>query len=86
MENKTMLIPYVAMESALEKADRQNKRLWVVIIILIIALLGTNVAWTIYESQFETAKVSMEEVEQNVDNGGEIRIIGGDYYGNDSED
>lgn len=86
MENKTMLIPYVAMESALEKADRQNKRLWVVIIILVIALLGTNVAWTIYESQFEKTEVSIEDVDQQIDGSGDNKIIGGDYYGGEADD
>lgn len=79
-ERKT-LIPYVAMESALEKADRQSKRLWVIIILLIVALLGSNVAWIVYENQFVTTDVEMRDIEQYADNGGDNQIIGGDYYG-----
>ena len=34
------------------------------IIILIVALVGTNLAWLIYESQFET--ITSDSVEQEV--------------------
>ena len=36
------------------------------IIILIVALVGTNLAWLIYESQFET--ITSDTVEQEVSN------------------
>lgn len=38
----------------LSELKKTTKRCFVVSIILLIALVGTNVAWLIYESSFET--------------------------------
>ena len=34
-------------------AERTIKRLWIIVLVLIIALIGTNGAWLYYQSQFE---------------------------------
>lgn len=47
-------------------AERTIKRLWIVILVLIIALIGTNGAWLYYESQFEDV-VTTEIVQENAD-------------------
>ena len=61
-------------------AERTIKRLWIIIILLIILLFGSNAAWIWYESQYETVSV-VQEVEQEADDNGVNRFIGGDYYG-----
>lgn len=67
-------------------AERTIKRLWVIIILLIVLLFGTNAAWIVYESQFETIEMS-QEAEQEADGDGTNNFIGGDYYGSaESED
>lgn len=43
---------------------KTSKRWFVVSIILLIALVGTNVAWLIYESSFEI----VADAEQTIDN------------------
>lgn len=82
-------VPYVAYESALARSERQNKRLWVVIIVLIGALIGTNLAWIIYESQFETVTTTTEEfyeVEQDADGGGNNNsVINGGVVNGEAE-
>lgn len=40
------------------------KKMFWTIIMLIVALIGTNLAWLIYESQFET--VTSDKVEQSI--------------------
>lgn len=40
------------------------KKMFWTMIILIVALVGTNLAWLIYESQFET--ITSDSVEQEV--------------------
>ena len=42
------------------------KKMFWTIIILIVALVGTNLVWLIYESQFET--ITSDTVEQEVSN------------------
>ena len=41
--------------------ERQIKRLWITVIVLIVMLVGTNGAWLLYNSQFETVETVMEE-------------------------
>lgn len=45
-------IPYIAYESGMARMERTNKRLWIVVIILIVALIASNIGWIAYESQF----------------------------------
>lgn len=76
-------IPYIAHESAMARAERTAKRLWITIILLIVMLVGTNGAWIWYESQF-TDIVTTIEAEQ--DGSGVNIVSGGDLdYGAESE-
>lgn len=72
-------VPYVVHESAIARIERHNKRLWIVILVLIGALIGTNLAWIIYENSFEDYVIT-QEVEQDADNGTN-NFVGGDVYG-----
>ena len=74
----------VIIESALAKLEKANTRLWVVVIILIVALLGTNAGWIWYESQFEDIVTTTQTVTQETKDGGDNIVgdfIGGDYNG-----
>lgn len=66
-------IPYVAHESAMSRADRQNKRLWIVIILLVLLLVTSNCVWLWYESQFETVS-QIKEYDASADDGGNAVI------------
>lgn len=79
--NSVENVPYVVHESGMARLERQLKRLWIVILILIVLLVGSNCAWLYYESQFETVEETItQEVEQSADNG-ENHFIGGDIIG-----
>ena len=56
MEN----IPYVAYESSLSRMERTNRRVWILCIILILALIGTNAGWIMYETSFEDITITQE--------------------------
>lgn len=60
-------------------AERTIKRLWVIIILLIVLFVGTNAAWIYYESQWEVVETT--EITQEND-GGYNNYIGndGDIY------
>lgn len=69
-------------EGDMARMERANKRLWIVIIILIVALIGSNAGWIYYESQF-VDEISAE-IEQDVETGkGDAYVNGiGDFnYG-----
>ena len=55
----------LAMEM-LQELKRSAKRKFIIIIILIIALVASNVGWFIYESQFETI-TETEETTQTIE-------------------
>ena len=46
-------IPYVVHEATATRLERINTRLWIVVLILIFALIASNLAWIIYEKQFD---------------------------------
>lgn len=53
-------IPYIAYESAKARDERNFRRLWVVILVLIGLLFGTNGAWLWRESQSQSIEISQE--------------------------
>ena len=65
-------------EGAWERHEERNKKiinkLIAVILVLVVLLVGSNVAWLIYESQFEVVEETVIEAEQD---GGGINIVGG---------
>lgn len=83
-------VSYIVYESTLARFDRVIKRLWIVILVLVFLLLGTNLAWLYYETQFEEVEqttTTTQEVKQDTKDGGDNSFIGGDNYGEaDSQD
>lgn len=73
-------VSYLAFESMKATMERTIKRLWVLILVLVILLFGTNAAWIYYESQWEVFETSVE-AEQYTDGGGSNYAVGGDIYG-----
>lgn len=84
-------ISFVVHEASEERHIREKKNLVIcftcIVIFLIIALIGTNLAWLIYDKSMKTVTettatetVTYEDVEQSADNGG-TNVIGGDING-----
>ena len=88
-------IPFAAYEAALERQESANEEahkrqqrtillLWVLCIILFVSFALSNLAWIIYEHQFEDI-VETQEVTQSADGSGINKFVGGDYFGGISE-
>ena len=74
-------VPYIVHESAMARQERTIKRLWILLLVMVVLLIGTNGIWIYYESQFEDISI-----EQEVDTGdGDAFVVGnGDLnYGKD---
>lgn len=87
-ENQNIVVPYAAHEIAIATSERHSKRLWIVILVLIVALLGTNLAWIIYENSFEDYAITEEyDAEQDADGGGNNNSIinGGEIVNGEAE-
>ena len=78
------LIPFYAHEAEVSRLERANKRLFVLLLVLILALIGTNAGWIYYESQFEDQTITQSVTQDSGDGGTNTydgMIIGGDYNG-----
>lgn len=77
MDNKIPTISYAAHEGMLARMERTIRRLWILCIILILLLAGTNAAWIWYENQFvdETLTVTQDSpdgINNYIGNDGDI--------------
>lgn len=75
--DKEKTIPYFAHEGIVARMERANRRLWILCIVLILLLAGTNGAWVYFESQFadETLTVTQDSpdgVNNFIGNDGDI--------------
>ena len=85
MENcKNDPVPYLVFEGEQARNERNIKRLWVLNILLIILLVGSNALWLWHDSQYDYFETSIE-AEQD---GEGVNIIGGGdiNYGSESYD
>lgn len=64
---------YIDIISSL--AERTIKRLWIIIILLVLLLVGSNIVWFCYERSFEDEVVT-QEVWQEADDNGANRFVG----------
>lgn len=86
-DNGKIIVPYVVHEADMSRLERCNKRQFVLILILIAALLLTNIGWICYEAQYIDEVTETETIEAITDGGGDAygTIVSGDnsgvYYG-----
>ena len=70
-------VPFIAHESAMARMERTIKRLWMLLVLMLLLLVGSNIAWIVYESQWEVYETT--EVTQENENGYNS------YIGNDGD-
>ncbi len=72
------MIPYFCHEGDMARAERTIKRLWILCILLVLLLVGTNIAWIHYENQFQDEVTITQEADTSgsgdaiVNNGGGV--------------
>lgn len=71
-------IPYFFHEGDMARMERTNKRLFIICLVLIFVLLGTNAGWIYYESQFQVEETTKIEAEQETSEGNNY-IVGGNF-------
>lgn len=77
-------VSFVAFESTCTRLERSNRRLFVLCVILISALILSNAAWASYEAQYQTVETT-QEVTQEAESGNNT-FVGGDIYGEGQAD
>ena len=84
VQNAPENVPYIVHESSMARMERQIKRLWITVLVLIVMLVATNGAWILYESQFSDIETTIEAKQ---DGSGVNIVSGGDLdYGAESKD
>lgn len=69
----------VALDIQGARLERIIKRMYIIILFLIVSLIGTNLGWLYYERQFETCETTTIKAEQEANGNSNNYIIGGDY-------
>ena len=78
-------VPYIAHEGMMARMERTIKRLWILALVLTVLLVGTNVAWLWYESQWETVETTEVTQELSTDRGGNAIIYDGVHINGESK-
>lgn len=66
--NEVVMIPFVAHESAMNRMERANKRLWIVIIIMFLGILTYLLLPTeiIEENTQDVSEIQNSEIHQTI--------------------
>lgn len=81
IETSKTLVPYIVHEGMLVRMERQIKRLWIALIVAIIALVACNLAYLWYLNQYDFVSYEISSAD-----GGNANYIGqdGDIYNGES--
>ena len=80
-------VPFIVHESALARMERQLKRVWIALIVALSVLFATNIAWLIYESQFETISYRQDGAGlNNICTGSQGNVYGSDVTDQEAEE
>lgn len=70
-------VPYLVHEGILARMERSNRRLFIIVLVLIAVLAASWIGFVVYESQFQTVSVTAEQDAE----GGNNYAVGGDFIG-----
>lgn len=58
--NEKDMMPVSVHEYDMARMERAIKRLWILLILLVAILFGTNLGWAIYENQYQDVVITQE--------------------------
>ena len=73
--DKEKVVSQYFHECTVSMMERTIRRLWILCILLVVLLVGTNVAWIWYNSQFEyftTTEIDQDGEGVNIVGGGDV--------------
>lgn len=74
-------VPYIVFESEMARLERVIKRLWALLLIAVLLLVATNIAWLRYEMQYENETTTVEQEVETGDGSAVATGIGDIVYG-----
>ena len=81
-------IPYFVHEGVMVRMERTIQRLWITTIVLILALIATNLAWFFYDRQMEhyTETTTVTQEAEAGEGDAVNNYVGGDYVESEAND
>ena len=80
------VVDYLVFEQSQIRAERAHRRSFIIILVLIVALIGTNAGWIYYENQFtDISTTYTQEAEVDTGNGNAYINNGGEQSYGESE-
>lgn len=76
-DKKPSTVPYAVLVDFKETAKANSLKWFIVCLVLIILLVGTNIAWLIYENSYEDL-ITTEEIIVDAEDDGIANYIGND--------
>lgn len=52
-KERVVAVPYVVFEGSMARAERHAKRLFIALVVAVLAIVGTNIGWLIYMNQYD---------------------------------
>ena len=74
-------VPFLVHEADMARMERQNKKTWILCVILAALLVISWAGFLAFESQFEYVSETTQEVTQTADGHSNNRFVGGGIYG-----
>ena len=51
--DEKLTVPYIVYESSMARAERQHKRLWIALIVAVVMIVASNLAWLYVWNSYE---------------------------------
>lgn len=84
MENGMETMTTAQHEKEMTRMETANKRMFIAFLIVLVMLFATNIAWIIYENQFQDVVVTQEA--DTWDGGNNYMNGTGEFYGTRTPD
>lgn len=69
-------VSFAVLESVCVRLERNNLRLFILCIVLLLALIATNAGWIWYESQYQVVSYEQEVTQSATDTGNNMFVCG----------
>jgi hypothetical protein len=77
LQKKAQPVEYIVHEGEMARFERVNRRMLVIILVLISLLAASWIGFFVYESQFEDIRIEAEQTNDSAPN----YAVAGDVYG-----
>ena len=75
-DKKPSSVPYAVLEDFKETAKANSSKWFIICLVLIVLLVGSNIGWLVYESQYEVIESTTESYDLDTGENGNAIVSG----------